>query len=215
VVPAHASPKAISVNELCALRTQAQGLRARLPRASLIDAVRAVCGINAQLRSAMLLALRARVAGLKPGDVEEAIAADHTLVRSWVLRSTLHLLPAEDLRWLVALLGPIFVPKGRGRRLQLGLDEDKAASGLTGIRAILKETEPLTRGDIVERLADRGVKLDRRSQAPIHLIAYAALNGLICLGPDRAGESTYVLVDKWIKRQKLLSKDSLPDTFWR
>ena len=215
-MPAHALPKEISVSELRTLRTQAQGLHVRLSRVSLVDAVRAVCGINAQLRPAMLLALRARIGELQIEDVEAAIATGHILVRTWVMRSTLHLLPAEDLRWLVSLLGPIFIPKGKRRRLQLGLDEETTAKGLNAIRAILKRTDPLTRGEVVERLADRGVVLDRRSQAPIHLIACAALSGLVCLGADREkNESAYVLVDNWLDRGKLLSRETALATLAR
>ena len=199
-MPAHALPKEISVSELRTLRTQAQGLHVRLSRVSLVDAVRAVCGINAQLRPAMLLALRARIGELQIEDVEAAIATGHILVRTWVMRSTLHLLPAEDLRWLVSLLGPIFIPKGKRRRLQLGLDEETTAKGLNAIRAILKRTDPLTRGEVVERLADRGVGLERRSPAPIQLVGCAARRGLVCVGAACEENALgYGLVDNWLQ----------------
>ncbi len=56
----------------------------------------------------------------------------------------------------------------------------------------------LTRAEIVEQLAKHGVRLE--GQAAPHLIGRAALEGIVCLGPDRGGKPTYVLLDNWIKR---------------
>jgi winged helix DNA-binding protein len=55
----------------------------------------------------------------------------------------------------------------------------------------------------VEKLRPFGVPLDPKTQAPIHLIAFAALQGVCCLGPEREnGESTYVLLDDWISPER-------------
>ncbi len=189
----------LSSDQVRQIRLRAQCLHPRQPGHKLLDVVRAVGGAQAQLSPAMMLALRARVKGLTVVDVEEAISGSRRLVRTWAMRGTLHLLLAEDVRWLISLLGPIFVSKGKRRRLQLGLDEDLSARGLRAIRAILSNRGPLTRGELVEKLQEQGIALDRRSQAPIHLIGLAALQGVICLGPERSnGESTYALMDNWI-----------------
>jgi hypothetical protein len=43
----------------------------------------------------------------------------------------------------------------------------------------------------------------------IHLVAFAAMQGVLCLGPDRDdGESTYVLLDDWIPRATALSRET-------
>jgi hypothetical protein len=43
------------------------------------------------------------------------------------------------------------------------------------------------------------VVVDPRSQAPAHLVAYAAMQGLVCRGPDLDGdEPTYVLLEDWV-----------------
>src|SRR5258708_29631900 len=108
---------------------RAQNLYSRLPHKVLVDAVRDVVGIQAQLTPAMMLALRARVSGLTISDIETAIADDRGLVRTWAMRATLHLLAADDFSWLVRLLGPIFSAKDKRRRLQLGIDDDLSAAG--------------------------------------------------------------------------------------
>lgn len=161
-----------------------------------------VCGLQAQVLDAALLGVRARSAGTRRDGVVRALNTERSIVRSWLMRGTLHLVAADDLRWLVGLLGPLFASGNRRRHAQLGLDEDLKGPGVVAIRKILAESGPLTRYELVDRLRDRGIDLDRRSQAPIHLIQLAALQGVLCLGPDRSGESTYVLIDDWLGRSR-------------
>lgn len=196
-----------------AVRTQAQHLTPRLPRQQLVDAVRAVVGIQGQLAPAMQLALRARVSDLELSDVIQAIAEHHSLVRTWAMRGTLHLLAAEDVGWMIGLIGTVFAAKDERRRLQLGIDASVSASGLKAIRSILEGSEPLTRHELREKLVERGVNIEPTGQALIHLIAQAALEGIICLGADRAnGDSTYVLLNEWIKTDRVqASEDALSE----
>src|SRR5260221_1434116 len=160
----------LTAEQVRTLRTQAQGLHTRHPREGLLEAVQAVCGVQAQLSSALMLAIRARVSGLAVDDIEAALFNSHRLVRTWTMRGTLHLMRSEDIRWLVALLGSTFIAKGKRRRIELGLDETTSAKGLEAIRVLLSQNQTMTRGEIVVKLAEQGVVLDRRTQAPIHLI---------------------------------------------
>jgi hypothetical protein len=173
----------------------------------LADVVRSLGGINAQSSTAMMLSLRARINGLEMADVKKAIA-EKRLVRTWAMRGTIHLIDSPDLGWMTSLLGPVVLAKGRRRRLELGLDEDVLERSLREIAAVLKGREPLTRDELTNALIDRGIALERKSQAPYHLIVYAALKGLICMGPDREnGDPTYCLVSEWIGKQKPRTDD--------
>src|SRR5258708_19188826 len=107
----------LTAGQVRALRTHAQGLHKQFPPESLLEVVQAVCGVQAQLSSAMMLALRARVSGLAKDDIEAALFDSHRLVRTWTMRGTLHLMRSEDVRWLVALLGSTFIAKGKRRRM--------------------------------------------------------------------------------------------------
>ncbi|HMA33773.1 MAG TPA: winged helix DNA-binding domain-containing protein, partial [Chloroflexia bacterium] len=102
---------------------------------------------------------------------------------------------AADVRWLLALLGPIFDRPSR-RRQELGLDIATCARGVEVICALLAEEGPLTRAALGPRLAARG--LPTAGQALIHLLGHAAWQGAICQGPDQAGEPAYVLLDDWV-----------------
>jgi hypothetical protein len=67
---------------------------------------------------------------LTAAEVENARQQDRTIVWTWCLRGTLHLVTAQDARWLLPLLGPSFIPAGRRRMRQLGWDDEKTATGL-------------------------------------------------------------------------------------
>jgi hypothetical protein len=133
--------------------------------------------------------------------VDSAVNTDRTVVRTWAMRGTLHLLAAEDVGWIVGLLGPYFAGRLAGRRRQLGLDEATCERGVARLRTVLAEG-PLIRSEIVARLADHGVLLDPKSQAPAHLLAYAAMTGVVCRGPDvDRDEATFVLLSDWVGEQ--------------
>ncbi|TMF61817.1 MAG: winged helix DNA-binding domain-containing protein [Chloroflexi bacterium] len=184
------------------LRAQAQRLTESTRRMSTPAAIlRDICGLQAQLMSAARLGLRVRSAGLSAGSVTRALNQERSIVRTWLMRGTLHVVAAEDLGWLLSLLGPQFAAGSKTRHAQLGLDRDLKLRGVDTIRRILADAGPLTRYDLVDRLRRRGIRLDPKSQAPIHLIRLAALQGVLCFGPDQEnGEPTYVLIDDWARQ---------------
>lgn len=164
--------------------------------------LRDVTGLQAQVLDAAALGLRARSRGLRRADVTTALNDERSIVRTWLMRGTLHLVASDDLAWMLRILGPVFAAGNTARHAQLGLDATTKSNGVTAIRQILAREAPLTRYEIVDRLRRVGIELDAKTQAPIHLIAFAALQGILCLGPDRAnGEPTYVLIDDWLGKR--------------
>lgn len=167
-----------------------------------------VGGLQAQVLSAAWLGVRARSPGIQMADLDRALNEQRSIVRSWLMRGTLHVVAAEDFRWLLQLLGPVFVRAGTTRHAQLGLDDTLKARGVAAIRRIVTDAGPLTRSELVDRLRQQDIQLDPKTQAPIHLIQLAALQGVLCLGPDRAnGQSTYVLLDDWVRPASALPRD--------
>src|ERR671932_2408365 len=74
----------------------------RLSRLDFVEAVTRTGGIQAQVMSAAELALWARVDGLTPQNVRSALWQDRTLVKTWAMRGTLHLIAAGDFPLYVA-----------------------------------------------------------------------------------------------------------------
>src|SRR5215467_11948095 len=168
--------------------------------------VKELCGIQAQDARAAALALRVRSAGLVAADVELARVQERTIIRTWGQRGTLHLLATEDLGWLLPLFGPVFIAGDRRRREELGLDEDTCARAIHVIRDVLASQGALTRAELVEQLAAHGIRID--GQARPHLLYRAALEGIICLGPDRGAEPTCVLLSDWVEPGHTLTPET-------
>lgn len=185
----------LSIDHVRRLRLRAQRLVSR--ETGVAETVRALCGVQAQDAAAAALAVRVRCPGAVAADVSRALEQERSIVRTWCMRGTLHLLAAQDTGWLLPLLGPLFIRSNRGRRLELGLDDDTAERGVRLLRDALAAHGSLTRAEIVEQLARRGLTL--AGQARPHLLGLAAAQGVICYGPARGREPTYVLLEQWIK----------------
>jgi len=168
--------------------------------------LRAIGGVQAQELPAAALALRARTAGLTAQAVDHARLDERSIIRTWAMRGTLHLLASEDAGWLLALLGPMFMAATTRRRAELGLDADTTADGIQALRKLLAAKGPQTRAQLAERLAAQGIPV--AGQALFHLIGYAAQAGIVCQGPDRDGKPAYVLLADWIDTGTALAPDA-------
>ena len=181
--------------------------RARLAAQRLTDATRlradpaaiarAVCGIQAQDMRAAQLALRVRSTGLTVAIVDEAIARKRSVVRTWLMRGTLHLVAGEDVRWMLGLLGPFIDRRDETRRRQLELDAALCKRGVAAMRKLLSGG-PMTRPQLREQLRARGLPIAATGQAMIHLVAHAAHIGAVCYGPPQGRQSTIVLFEDWV-----------------
>nr|WP_185907224.1 winged helix DNA-binding domain-containing protein [Streptomyces sp. WAC04770] len=178
------------------LRARAQaiggGVREKSP-AAVLDRVLAV---QAQDLPAAELGLRVRGRGLTAEAVRRATDTERTAVRGWFMRGTLHLVPAADARWLLALLGPVYLASAARRLRELELDDALCARSEGLIAEAIAGEGPLSRAQLTGRLTTLGVP--PKGQAAFHLIRRAALSGLICHGPQRDGEATFVLLDDWL-----------------
>ena len=184
----------LPVARVLAERVRAQVLTGLRP-ADPVEAVRRVGALQAQDARALRLAIRARTTGVDAPAVQRALAEPGRLVVTWLMRGTLHAVPAGDVRWLLALLRPAR-SSGRTRRLALGLDDHLLDTALP-IAVELLAAGPLTRSELADRLRAAGVPLGP-GQAPAHLLSVAAREGLVCRGPDRDGEPTYVRLSDWL-----------------
>jgi len=184
----------LPVARVLAERVRAQVLTGVRPTDP-VEAVRRVGALQAQDPRALRLAIRARTTGVDALAVQRALAEPGGLVVTWLMRGTLHAVPATDVRWLLALLRPAR-SSGRTRRLALGLDDHLLDTALP-IAVELLAAGPLTRTELADRLRAAGVPLGS-GQAPAHLLSVAAREGLVCRGPDRDGEPTYVRLSDWL-----------------
>jgi hypothetical protein len=154
--------------------------------------------VQAQDNLAARLGVRVRASGVTDADVLHAIGCERSIARTWLMRGTIHLVEAADLRWMVRLVGPAVARKFRTRWRQLGLTDDVLERSVAVLPDLLA-SGPRTRAEIRAGLADRGVTLDSPDpQAHTHALVYASAIGLVCRGPDRGRHATFVLIDEWL-----------------
>jgi hypothetical protein len=72
--------------------------------AEVVDVVRRLCGVQAQVPAAADLAVRVRQQGSPRGVVDQALA-ERRLVRIWAMRGTLHLLTPDQAGAYLSLVG--------------------------------------------------------------------------------------------------------------
>jgi hypothetical protein len=95
---------ALAWDQVLAWRMRRQRLDERAPAGEWLDVVASLCGLHAQVMSSAELTLWARVDGISSADVQRALWEERTLVKTWAMRGTLHLLPAAELGlWQAAL----------------------------------------------------------------------------------------------------------------
>ncbi|MDR3574293.1 MAG: winged helix DNA-binding domain-containing protein [Anaerolineaceae bacterium] len=186
---------AFSDAQVLYLRMRSQRLASAQPAGSPVQVVKALCGLQAQALPAAELGVSLRSSGLTLAEVEQARLQEHSMIWTWGMRGTLHLMAASDLAWLLPMVGPVFLAGDRRRSQQLGLDEETADRGVRLLVELLADQGPQTRQEIADKLAAQGIPM--QGQASIHLIARAASQSLVCHGPERQGEPSYVLLQDW------------------
>ncbi len=166
-------------------------------RLGVAELVRALLAVQAQDLSAARLALRARIAGLTAADVDGALTVERSVIVAWLGRGTLHLAARDDYPWLLGLTAPMRLATSRRRLGQEGVTPDAAERAVEVIERALSDEGPLTRPELAERLAARGIRTD--GQATPHLLALAALRGIAVLGPVRDdGAHAFALARDWL-----------------
>ena len=164
--------------------------------ASPTEVVRWLGAVQAQDYRAALWGIAQRTRGaVSEVDVERAIA-ERRVVRSWPMRGTLHLVAAEDLRWMLRHLAARTRRGMQGRLRQMGLEQSDFACAGEILGRALAGGGQLTRAEIYQALARGGVSTD--GQRGIHIIGTLAVDGLICLGPHRGKQATFVLLEEWL-----------------
>jgi Winged helix DNA-binding domain len=151
-----------------------------------------------------LWAVGVRTVNATRTDVEQALA-DRALVLTWPMRGTIHLVAATDVRWMLELCASRPLAASQTRRKQLELDDHILARCEDLIRDALSGGAGLTRAEIMKLLQSTGI--DPTGQRGYHILWSLAHTGLICFGPKRGKEQTFVLLEEWLPETRSLARD--------
>jgi Winged helix DNA-binding domain len=135
--------------------------------------------------------------------IEDAFASG-TLVRTHLLRPTWHVVAAADLRWILALTAPRVHAVNKYWYKKLGLDDAVLAHGMAVIDRAVSDGEAHTRTELGVALEADGIMVDRL--ALTYVVMYAELEALICSGPRRGKQQTYMSVDARVAPARALDR---------
>ena len=201
------SVAALSETQLRRTREAAQ-LLDRSRRRKPVDLIRDLLAVQAQVLSAAGLALAARTDGLTAAAVDRARVEDRSIVHTWAMRGTLHLVTAEDFGWLVPLVLEPRIANSMRRLRQLGLTGDRPEKAARAVEQMLERQGPLTRQEILSGLRRRGFRIENPAVA-YHLVwlANSTSHG-VCYGPARGRDRCLVLFRDWAGEPKRLDREA-------
>lgn len=164
-----------------------------------------LCALQAQDYTQALWAIGLRLPGTRGADIEKAIAKKK-IVRTWAMRGTLQFVAAKDYRWIQSLVASKFLNTDSSRNRQLELNGKIFARANSLIVKLLEKEKRLTRSTIGEILRRSGIATDQNRLS--HILHFATMNQLICFGPRKEKEFSFVLLDDWIPSQKTLPREN-------
>jgi hypothetical protein len=184
------------------LRSQ---LLARNPAATAYEVVAHLGAVQAQDYLGALWAVGLRMRAAVESDVEDALA-ERKIVRCWPMRGTLHFVAAEDARWMLQLLAPRVLARHRARlQREFELDPRTLRRSRTLIEHALQGGHALTRPEIYATLGKAGISTT--ASRGLHILFALAHEHLICFGPRRGKQPTFVLLDEWLPATKPRPRD--------
>jgi hypothetical protein len=175
-------PRGGDLSDLARRRAAVQLLHRPASARNPVEIARQTAGIQAQDKPASRLSFRSRSPTLSAEDVDRARVEERSLLRTWVMRMTIHLIPTEDAGWMLPLFEPGIERWSRRRLGQLGLSEAKVARALRTVAGALADEGPLTRSELAERVGAAGVELN--DQTRLHVMLTAVVSGIAVLGPE-------------------------------
>lgn len=168
------------------------------------EAVRWFGAVQAQDFFASMWAIGQRMKKAVEADVEKAIA-DKEIVRSYPMRGTLHFVPPEDLRWMLKLMTPRIISKSAKLYRDASLNAAVFKKSASIFERALQGENQLTREEMYEVLEDN--KIATKNYRGLHILGHLSQEGLLCFGPRKGKQQTFVLLDEWIPQHAAITRD--------
>ena len=193
--------KSLTRRRVNAWRLSQHCLSPRLKRKDFVEAATRTGGIQAQVMSAAELALWARTDGITREDVQSALWEERTLVKTWAMRGTLHLMSAAELPLYAAARS---AQEGRNWLKYFtyyGITPAQFDAFIAAVPQVLG-SEPMTRDQLATAVA-KHIKAPELGKLLLtsswgSLWKPSALRGDLCFGPNQGRNVTFVRPSEWI-----------------
>ena len=194
-----------------AWRLRRQHLDVRLPAGRVLDVASRLCGLHAQVMSSAELTAWARVEDLDRKAVQRALWEDRTLVKTWAMRGTLHLLRAGELPlWHAALATSRRYSKPDLWLKYFGLSMDDLERFTQAVASAL-DGRVLTREELMREVGriTRSPAFAKLEGSWGTVLKPAAFSGLLCFGPSVGQRVRFTRPDTWLSAGKRPSMPKL------
>ena len=179
------------MNDIARQRMCAQHLAE--PAVGVRELLARMLAMQAQEYIDALWAVGQRVRGGTEAAVERALAVGEIL-RTHPMRGTHHFVAREDLRWLMALMGPVNIRRNARRERELGLTEKTLARAVALLDRELAGGNHLARAEIAALLERSGISPG--GQRLPHIIHRAELESVVCSGARKGKQVTFARFDE-------------------
>ncbi|HEX9038518.1 MAG TPA: winged helix DNA-binding domain-containing protein [Ktedonobacterales bacterium] len=183
-----------------AFRTRRHFLEERAARDELLAVVSRTCGLHAQVLSSAELAAAARIDGLESGDVRAALWTERTLVKTWAMRWTLHLISTVDYPVYLAAFGAFGHFRSERWLTAYGLTADDMNAILDGFRVTLTG-DGMTREQLAVAVAQHSGRPHLREKLPGGygtMLKPGAYQGHLIFGRSAGQNVTFVSPRQWL-----------------
>lgn len=188
----------VAVRRLRAQRIAGEGFKTPAEVVAWMGAVQAQDYLGA------LWAVGLRMKKATEAIVEQAIA-EGSIVRTWPMRGTLHFVAPADVRWMLELLSPRVLARGKARYRQLELEQKDFDRSRDVLVQALEGGRHLTRKILFEILDAKGIST--AGQRGIHILQRHALDGLLCFAPRQGKQPAFALLEEWVPPARKLTPD--------
>jgi DNA glycosylase AlkZ-like len=200
VKAAEAPEASFTWDQVLAWRLRKQFLERRAPKADALAVTQTIAGLHAQVMSSAELTLWARVDDLDREMVQKALWTDRSLVKSWVMRGTLHLFASEDY--------PIYqAAASRRRNYYTGAFLKYFHITVDELNLLYEAIGEVLRGQVLTR-EELGAAVAKRTGDEKYgeyvmgswgsLLKPAAYRGELCFGPSAGQRVCFTRPDEWL-----------------
>lgn len=172
----------------------------------LVTICRDVCGVQAQIMSAAQLQLWARDHAITPATVNDALWKTRSLVKTSLMRQTLHLVPADEF--------PLYIAAHKSARAKAVLSimarckiTREEADSLSAL--ILEELKagPAPRAAITAAVRPKVSKRLRVWMDKVwSIVRLPVIEGQVCYGPGEGNQATFIRTEHWLPAQSRVNE---------
>jgi len=179
--------------------------RLSAPAPTVADAARHMLATQAQEFWGGRWALASRTRGEPTVRDVDAAFDRGEIIRAWTMRGTIHVIPAQDLAWVLSVTGERQFSKAALVRRHEEIDADELVKAERLTREALRGGNGLTRSEMFTVWEGGGVST--KAQRGYHLLFALSVRGILCQGgvvPRETGptrEQFWVLAEEWASHQ--------------